>query len=84
MHPLNREVRLKARPTGIPQAEHFEIVQVPIAKPKEGQIVVRNLFLSIEPAMRGWVILVSVQAETIYPRPCCETSECFSVCSEPG
>lgn len=65
MHPLNREVRLKARPTGIPQAEHFEIVQVPIAKPKEGQIVVRNLFLSIEPAMRGWVSSVGNYSEPV-------------------
>jgi hypothetical protein len=65
MHPLNREVRLKARPTGIPQAEHFEIVQVPIAKPKEGQIVVTNLFLSIEPAMRGWVSSVGNYSEPV-------------------
>lgn len=65
MHPLNREVRLKERPTGIPQAEHFEIVQSPIAKPQEGQIVVRNLFLSVEPAMRGWVSNVGNYSEPV-------------------
>jgi hypothetical protein len=52
---VNRQVRLKARPSGIPQAEHFEIVEAPIPEPAEGQILVRNLFLSVEPAMRGWV-----------------------------
>ena len=51
----NRQVRLKARPSGIPQAEHFEIVDAPIPAPQDGQILVRNLYLSVEPAMRGWV-----------------------------
>jgi NADPH-dependent curcumin reductase len=65
MHPLNREVRLKSRPTGIPQAEHFEIVQVPVAKPQDGQIVVRNLLLSVDPAMRGWVSSVGNYSEPV-------------------
>jgi len=65
MHPLNREVRLKARPTGIPQAEHFEIVQAPIPKPEEGQVMVRNLFVSVEPAMRGWVSSVGNYSEPV-------------------
>lgn len=51
----NRQVRLKSRPVGIPQAEHFEIVAAPLAEPAERQFVVRNEFLSVEPAMRGWV-----------------------------
>ncbi len=53
--PLNRQVLLKARPSGIPKAEDFEIVESPVLEPIDGQIVVRNLFLSVEPAMRGWV-----------------------------
>jgi len=52
---MNRQVRLKARPTGIPQAEHFEIVEMPKPAPANGQVLVRNLYLSVEPAMRGWV-----------------------------
>ncbi len=52
---VNRQVRLKARPSGIPQAEHFEIVEAPIPAPADGQVLVRNLYLSVEPAMRGWV-----------------------------
>ena len=65
MDPVNREVRLKSRPNGIPQAEHFEIVQAPLAKPGDGQIVVRNLFLSVEPAMRGWVSRVGNYSEPV-------------------
>ncbi len=51
----NRQVRLKSRPDGIPQAEHFEIVEAEMPRPQDGQILVRNQFLSVEPAMRGWV-----------------------------
>ena len=52
---INRQVRLKSRPNGIPEARHFEIAEAPLAEPKEREFVVRNAFLSVEPAMRGWV-----------------------------
>ncbi len=53
--PLNRQVRLAARPDGVPEARHFEIVAEPIAAVQAGQVRIRNLYLSVEPAMRGWV-----------------------------
>ena len=52
---INRQVVLAARPQGVAQAEHFAIVETPAQPPEEGQILVRNLFLSVEPAMRGWI-----------------------------
>ena len=52
----NKQVRVAGRPTGIPQAEHFEIVDSDMPAIGEGQILVRNLFLSVEPAMRGWLV----------------------------
>src|SRR5206468_3563566 len=56
MHPhTNRQVRLKSRPTGIPQSEHFEIVEAALPEMRDGQFLVRNDFLSVDPAMRGWV-----------------------------
>ena len=51
----NAQVILKSRPQGIPQAEHFEVVQSALAPIEAGQFLVRNEFLSVEPAMRGWV-----------------------------
>ena len=51
----NTQVRLKARPDGIPQPEHFEIVQAALPDLRTGQFLVRNEYLSVEPAMRGWV-----------------------------
>lgn len=57
--PVNRQVRLTSRPTGIPQAEHFEIVETALPDLADGQILVRNAYLSVEPAMRGWVSAVA-------------------------
>lgn len=51
----NRQVLLKTRPAGIPQAEHFEIVSRPLPELAQGELLVRNAYLSVEPAMRGWV-----------------------------
>jgi NADPH-dependent curcumin reductase CurA len=56
---MNRQVRLKSRPNGIPQAENFEIAETPAPSPGDGQFLVRNEFLSVEPAMRGWVSAVA-------------------------
>ena len=55
----NTQVRLKSRPDGIPQPEHFEVVAAPIPPLRDGQFLVRNDFLSVEPAMRGWVSAVA-------------------------
>ena len=56
---VNRQVRLRARPDGIPQAEHFELAEAPVPDIRDGEILVRNQFLSVEPAMRGWVSAVA-------------------------
>lgn len=50
----NRQVRLVSRPRGIPQAEHFALVTEPMAPPGKGEILIRNRYLSVDPAQRGW------------------------------
>jgi len=62
---INRQVRLKSRPVGIPQAEHFEIVTAPIPEPGEDEVLVRNIYLSVDPAMRGWVSDVTSYMEPV-------------------
>jgi NADPH-dependent curcumin reductase CurA len=52
---MNRRVFLVSRPLGVAQAEHFAIRDAPVARPEDGEILVRNAFLSVEPAMRGWI-----------------------------
>lgn len=61
----NRQVRLKKRPVGIPQAEHFEIVAAPVEQPGPGKLLVRNRFLSVDPAQRGWVNAVANYSEPV-------------------
>lgn len=51
---INRQVVLTSRPVGIPQADHFSIVTSPVPDLAAGEFLVRNEFLSVEPAMRGW------------------------------
>ncbi|UZW57041.1 NADP-dependent oxidoreductase [Sphingobium sp. JS3065] len=51
----NGAVILKNRPTGIASAKDFVIEDRPLLSLEDGQIRVRNLYLSVEPAMRGWI-----------------------------
>ncbi|CAN7747361.1 NADP-dependent oxidoreductase [Variovorax sp. LjRoot84] len=62
---MNRQVRLKSRPQGVPQAEHFEIVEAALPPVHDGQVLVRNIYLSVEPAMRGWVNAVGNYSEPV-------------------
>lgn len=61
----NRQVILTARPSGIPQAADFSIVTGPVPTIGAGEVLVRNLFLSVEPAMRGWVSAVGNYSEPV-------------------
>jgi NADPH-dependent curcumin reductase CurA len=61
----NRQVVLASRPDGIPQAQHFRIAESAVPQPGPGQILVRNRFLGVEPAMRGWVSAVANYAEPV-------------------
>jgi NADPH-dependent curcumin reductase CurA len=61
----NRQVILKSRPNGIPEAENFAIVDALVPALAEGQVLVRNIYLTAEPAMRGWVSAVANYAEPV-------------------
>lgn len=49
----NREIRLRERPQGLPTANTFELVETPIPAPQADEILVRNLWMSVDPYMRG-------------------------------
>jgi NADPH-dependent curcumin reductase CurA len=54
-HPIvNRRVLLIRRPDSVPQPGDFVIDTVPIPEPGPNQFLVRNIFLSVDPAQRGW------------------------------
>ena len=53
--PSNTRVLLASRPVGNPQPENFTLETVPVPALKSGQVVVQTKYLSLDPAMRGWM-----------------------------
>jgi len=50
---VTREVALAARPEGEPQMSDFEVREAPDVAPADGEVLVRNVFVSVDPYMRG-------------------------------
>ena len=55
MSVTNRQIRLAARPSGLPDDSHWNLTEEPLPDPQEGQFVVRTTHISLDPAMRGWM-----------------------------
>ena len=51
----NHLFRLAKRPVGEPTRDDFAFAVEPVGEPAEGQLLVKNLYLSLDPAMRGWM-----------------------------
>jgi NADPH-dependent curcumin reductase CurA len=51
----NTQVRLASRPSGLPQDSNWEITSEDVPTPGDGELLVRVLYLSLDPAMRGWM-----------------------------
>ena len=49
----NQEIRLKQRPQGLVSADDFELATTAMPQPGEGQALVRNVYFSVDPYMRG-------------------------------
>ena len=50
-----QQIRLRARPQGLPKATDWELTTETVAMPAEGGVLVKTLALSLDPAMRGWM-----------------------------
>ena len=50
---VNRRILLAARPRGLPGPEHFRLVTEPVAEPSDGEVLLRTLYLSLDPYMRN-------------------------------
>jgi NADPH-dependent curcumin reductase CurA len=51
----NHQFRLAARPEGLPKRSDFNYTEEPVHDPGPGQVLVKILYLSLDPAMRGWM-----------------------------
>jgi NADPH-dependent curcumin reductase len=52
---VNHQVRLAARPQGLPKPSDWQFTEEPVPALAEGGVVVKNQLLSLDPAMRGWM-----------------------------
>jgi NADPH-dependent curcumin reductase len=55
MPTINHQFRLAARPVGLPKRTDWNYTQEPLGDPAIGQILVKILYASLDPAMRGWM-----------------------------
>ncbi len=51
----NTQIRLAKRPEGMPEDDIWSLAQGAIPEPGENEFVVRNEYISLDPAMRGWL-----------------------------
>jgi NADPH-dependent curcumin reductase len=52
---VNHRFTLAARPTGLPKASDFEYGEEPVRDPGDGELLVKVRYISLDPAMRGWM-----------------------------
>jgi 2-alkenal reductase len=60
-----REVRLLTKPTGLPQPEHFGVIETPLVLPSEGEVLVRNLFFHVFATLR--ILIAGATQDTPFP-----------------
>jgi NADPH-dependent curcumin reductase CurA len=55
MNLTNHQFRLASRPVGMPKRSDWNYVEEPVRDPGPGEVLVKTLYLSLDPAMRGWM-----------------------------
>ena len=55
MDAVNHQFRLAARPVGLPKDSDWSHAEEPVPEPGEGEVLVKVLYISLDPAMRGWM-----------------------------
>ena len=53
--PANHQVRLAARPVGLPKRSDWQFTEEAIPEPNDGELLVKVRCISLDPAMRGWM-----------------------------
>ncbi|HEY3959121.1 MAG TPA: NADP-dependent oxidoreductase [Solirubrobacteraceae bacterium] len=52
---VNHQFLLAARPQGLPKADDWAYKETPVGEPGDGEVLVQALYISLDPAMRGWM-----------------------------
>ena len=53
---VSKQIRLKNRPEGLPSAGDFELAEVTVPEIKDGEVLVQNVYMSVDPYMRGRMV----------------------------
>ena len=65
--PVTRQIVLRARPVGMPRPGDFELVEAPRPSPKDGEVLCRTVYLSLDPYMRGRISGTRSYAASVEP-----------------
>src|ERR1700745_1894635 len=63
--PINRQILLAARPEAAPGPQHFRLAETPVPQPADGQVLLKTLWLSLDPYMRGRMSAARCYAEPV-------------------
>ena len=64
---VNRQVVLRSRPVGMPKPADFDLVESPLPSPKDGEVLCRTIYLSLDPYMRGRISGAKSYAASVEP-----------------
>ncbi|WP_217495848.1 NADP-dependent oxidoreductase [Mangrovivirga cuniculi] len=52
---MNKQIILKKRPQGLPEKDTWELQSNPVPEPGDGEVLIQQHYVSLDPAMRGWI-----------------------------
>jgi NADPH-dependent curcumin reductase len=62
---MNRQIVLKSRPEAMPSLDNFALIESPVPEPGEGEVLIRTLYLSLDPYMRGRMSAAKSYAKSV-------------------
>jgi len=62
---INRQFTLAAKPIGLPKESDFKLTEVPMPEPKEGEVLLKTAYISVDPYMRGRITGIKTYADPI-------------------
>jgi hypothetical protein len=63
----NRQIVLRSRPVGMPKPGDFELIESPVPAPKDGEVLCRTIYLSLDPYMRARISGARSYAQSVEP-----------------
>jgi len=64
---VSRQIVLRNRPVGMPKPADFDLVEAPLPAPKDGEVLCRTVYLSLDPYMRGRISAARSYAQSVEP-----------------